>query len=330
MTKKADIHWKAKQPEFLPDFIIGGAMKSGTTTLHAILNNHPDIALAHNELGFFDIDSFLQHSDFNFYDKKRKQWITQAIESNSDLFWSWYASQFKNLQSEGCLVGEDSTTYLASRTAAKRISQQDKPIKMLFVLRHPTKRTISNYLHLLKSGRAIYNLEDTLKYNPHSIIKRSLYLEQLEDYYQYLPSNLIKVIVFEDLIQDRVHCIREVCEFLEVDFDLFKVADLEVHSNKTQVPKYISLQLLRNKWMQRSRDYRYSNFLPIQPEFQHTLPLKYRILDNFHKRINPKHDSYNFVPNVSTIKMLDDFFKSELEGIDELTHQNIYSKWFNT
>ena len=60
-------NWKSNQPESLPDFIIGGAMKSGTTSLHAILNSHPDIAIVQNELSFFDIDCMLQHPDFNFY-----------------------------------------------------------------------------------------------------------------------------------------------------------------------------------------------------------------------------------------------------------------------
>ena len=62
MIDKVNALWKAKQLENLPDFIIGGAMKSGTTSLHAILNSHPDISIAHNELGFFDIDSVLSRS----------------------------------------------------------------------------------------------------------------------------------------------------------------------------------------------------------------------------------------------------------------------------
>lgn len=45
-------NWISKKPNRLPDFIIGGAMKSGTTSLHSILNQHPDIAIAQEELGF--------------------------------------------------------------------------------------------------------------------------------------------------------------------------------------------------------------------------------------------------------------------------------------
>lgn len=44
--------WVSNQPEKLPDFIIGGAMKSGTSSIHQILNKHPDIFIAKDELGF--------------------------------------------------------------------------------------------------------------------------------------------------------------------------------------------------------------------------------------------------------------------------------------
>jgi hypothetical protein len=328
--KETQLHidWRAKRSKILPDFIIGGAMKSGTTTLHNILDRHPDISIANNELGFFDIDGLLQHPDFNFFDTKTQRWISQSIETNPDLFWNWYYSHFEQLNKENKLIGEDSTTYLTSRHAAKRIACQEKSIKLIFILRHPTKRTISNYLHLLKSGRAIYNLEDTLRYDPNSILRRSLYCEQLESYYQHLPFESIKVILFEDLIHNTKVCIQNVCEFLGVDFNRMAESDLEVHSNKTVVPKNISLQLWHNRWMQKSRDYRYSKFLPMQPEFKKRPPLKYRLIEAIHQRINPKKSTFKFVPNESTIQLLNAFFKVEMEEIDTITKQAIFSKWF--
>ena len=63
--------WKSSEPELLPDFIIGGAMKSGTTTLHNILNAHPRIFIPDGEVHFFDMDNVSQHSDFNFLPKKK-------------------------------------------------------------------------------------------------------------------------------------------------------------------------------------------------------------------------------------------------------------------
>ena len=199
---------------------------------------------------------------------------------------------------------------------------------MIFILRHPTKRTVSNYLHLLKSGRAIYNLEDTLRFNPNSIIRRSLYKEQLETYYKFIPSNRIKVVLFEDLIKDKKSCVKEICEFIGVDFNKYGEDDLNAHANKTRIPRNINLQLKRNRFLRYFGDYRYSMFLPMQPKNQKTAPLIHKLVDTIHKRINPHRENYNFEPNPSTISFLDHFFKMEMKGIDELTQKEIYSKWF--
>ncbi len=318
--------WISKTPEALPDFIIGGAMKSGTTTLHAILNQHPDISFAHDELGFFDMDSLLQHPDFHFFDAKKNLWVSQDMTTNVDLYWEWYHSKFSN--KHGVFKGEDSATYLSSAKAAERIGLQAKPIKLIFILRHPTSRAISNYLHALKSGRAIYSLEDTLRYDPHSILKRSLYKEQLEAYYRYVPSERIKIVLFEDLIADTKGCIEEVCDFIGIDATKFETAVFETHSNKTKIPRSIRLQLVRNRLLRRIGDYRYSRFLPNSPKFQKSMPLAYRVLDAIHKKINPQGSNYHFKVHDATIELLDDFFRTELFGIDALTQQSIYNKWF--
>ena len=322
-------NWLSNQPENLPDFIIGGAMKSGTTSLHAILNDHPDISIAHDELGFFDVDSILQHPDYNFYDSHKHVWTCQSMDDEPELLWNWYYSQFKTLKNQSGIIGEDSTTYLTSEIAAQRIAIQDKPIKLIFILRHPTKRTISNYLHLLKSGRAIYTLEDTLRFNPNSIIRRSFYKQQLENYYKHLPFNQIKVILFEDLIEDKENCIKDVCDFLEVDYSKFDSAVFKTHSNKTKIPKHINLQLYRNRLLRQSGNYRYSNFLPKQPDFQHKIPLKYRVVDKVHKSINPLRSDIKFKTNPSTIQFLDSYFKTEFQDFDALVKQEVYAKWFD-
>ena len=325
MSKTSNSYWISKQKDALPDFIIGGAMKSGTTTLHAILNAHPDIKIATDELGFFDIDSIVQHGDFNFYNQKTKTWTTQSLINNPKLIWDWYYSKFTNPNK---INGEDSTTYLASRLAPQRIAMQEKPIKLIFILRHPTQRTISNYHHSLKSGRAIYSLEDTLKYAPLSIIRRSLYKEQLENYYKHIPFERIKVVLFEDLIEDPRNCIKELCDFIGVDPQKISDESYTLHSNKTNGPKYIKLQLLRNRILRYYGNYRYSNFLPQQPEIQKTIPLWHKIIHKLHKKINPLKSKYKMMPEQGTIDFLDAFFEEEMLGIDALVQKDIYSRWF--
>lgn len=323
-------HWKSKRQDALPDFIIGGAMKSGTTTLHTILDKHPDISIAHNELGFFDMDDLLTHPDFNFYETKSQTWLEQSMSAYPEVLWSWYYSQFANLKNDSKVIGEDSTTYLASNFAAKRIALQDKPIKLIFILRHPTKRAISNYMHLLKSGRAIYSLEDTLKYHPELIVKRSLYLTQLQTYYKCIPFDRIKIVLFEDLLHQKEDCIKDVCQFLDIDFNQFQPEDLNVHSNQTKVPKFIKLQLHRNRLLRSSGVYRYSNFLPILSNHLKSVPFHQRLLDKLHKKINPHSSKNDFEVSRSTEEFLDVYFIKELQGLDELVQKSVLAKWFKS
>lgn len=321
--------WKSKYPECLPDFIIGGAMKSGTTSLHAILQAHPDVSIAQEELGFFDMDDMLQHPDFNFYNAEKGVWTSQSMSQHPELLWDWYYSNFKALKTNSKLVGEDSTSYLSSDNAAKRIGIQDKPIKLIFILRHPTKRTVSNYLHKLKSGRALYSLEDTLRYDPYSIIERSLYHKHLTRFYNHIPKERIKIVLFEEFLQDKEACIKDVCEFLNIEFDKLDKAEFNTHSNKTKVPKYIGLQIFRNRLLKNTRNYRYAGFLPIQPASQKRLPWRYKFIDRLHRTLNPHKTDFNFTASPETVRFLDDFFKSELRDIDTLTKKDIYAKWFS-
>lgn len=320
--------WVSKHPDRLPDFIIGGAMKSGTTSLHSILNEHPDVAIAREELGFFDIDCMIQHPDFNFYDSGADRWISQSMASNPQELWTWYERQFKDLDPNAKLIGEDSTTYLSSSVAAQRIAMQKKEIKLIFILRHPTKRTISNYLHKLKSGRAIYSLEDTLRLQPETIVSRSMYKSQLEVYYNYIPFENIKVVVFEDFVTNKKACLKDICQFLNLDFEKFDLEVFDTHSNKTKIPRSLKLQLIRNRLLIRNNAYRYSKALPIQPTIEYKMPLGHRIINKFHKWINPLNVNNKFIPKSSTLSFLDDHFKKELEGLDELVRIDILKKWF--
>lgn len=318
--------WITGTPQFLPDFIIGGAMKSGTSTLHAILDKHPDVGIAKDELGFFDMDDLKVHPDFNFFDIKTTSWTTQDLSSDPDLYWAWYHAKFKAIQAP--VKGEDSTTYLASDWAAERLAKQKKAIKLIFILRHPTQRTLSNYLHALKSGRAQHTLEQTLYHNPRSIIDRSLYRTQLTTYYRHFDKENIKIILFEDLIASPKTCMEEVAAFLQLDVSKFPEAAFTVHANRTKVPKYPRLQVLRNRLLPNFGTGRYSRFLPVAAQEHQKPNLPERAFHKIHKQLNPLRDTHRFTPKEATVQLLDHFFKKEMEGIDQLTGKTIYNRWF--
>lgn len=322
-------HWIAPDTTNLPDFIIGGAMKSGTTTLHTILNRHSRVYIPPGEIHFFDIDNIFQHSDFNFYDKVNDRWLSQSMEDNPDKMWEWYLSKF--VGKEGFVKGEDSTTYLASKIAVERIAIQPKEIKLIFVLRHPTERAYSQYHHMLRTGRAVYTFEDTIRFDPASILERSLYKEQLENYYRLIPKNRIKIILFEDLVTNTEDTLKSICDYLKISSDEFNKDVLSTHSNKARVPKNIEMQAVRNRLLRSLGNMHYTSTLPYTTKHVNTNSSKVsKIIDRAHNYLNPKLRTKPPKMKESTRKFLDQLFIRELSGIDEVVEQNILDRWFES
>ena len=213
-----------------PDFVICGAMKSGTSTLHAILATHPDIYIPDGELHYFDYDNIAEHPDFNYFSHKNN-WLSNTAITTLEELANWYDNQFSLMDSVK-ILGEDSTTYLSSPMAFKRIASLDKPTKVIVILRHPTARTYSQYWHEVRAGRAIYSFEKTLQYIPNSILSRSQYARDLSLLLRYIPRERVKIITFEELVESPQSLILQLCQFLNVDYSKLEPRVLSLHENK--------------------------------------------------------------------------------------------------
>ena len=165
-------------------------MKCGTSTIHAILEEHPDVFLPQQEINFFDLDDLYQHPDFFWRNSTSGDWSYSDFKHCSDDCWRWYRSHFSDAP-EGALIGEDSTCYLPSRRACERIAMQSKQIKAIICLRQPTLRAYSQYWHMLRTGRAMFSFEDTLRFTPDYVLERSQYLRQLMHFTSFVPRQQI-------------------------------------------------------------------------------------------------------------------------------------------
>ena len=132
-------------------------MKAGTTTIHHILNNHPDIFIPNLELHFWDSDDILEHPDFDYFDGN--QWVQSCVTRGQQR--KWYKEQFLQAAS-GQIVGEDSKTYVSSTLFADRISQFCCNTKIVVCLRDPSDRAYSQYWHILRYGRLPLTFEKTV------------------------------------------------------------------------------------------------------------------------------------------------------------------------
>ncbi|MEM9905384.1 MAG: sulfotransferase [Cyanobacteria bacterium P01_D01_bin.44] len=318
--------WIAPPQITLPDFMIVGAMKAGTSTIHQMLTQHPEVFIPDPEIHFFDIDDIFEHPDFFAFTEG--EWITPDIDRDPERFWHWYASFFDKAQA-GQLIGEDSTVYLASEKAIKRIALQKKEIKLIVLLRHPTARTYSQYLHLLRTGRATCTFEAMLQTQPHALLKRSLYSEQIKMLFRHLPADTVKIVIFEEFLNDKDKTLARICNFLGLDYQRLPAGTTAIHANKTSTPKHFELHLLRNRILGGEMRAMYDQHLPMSASDRgQGQEWVMRAVNKIYRWVNPSTEQKPAPMNSKTKQFLDTFFQKELSELDALLHKDVTSLWF--
>lgn len=177
----------------LPDFIIAGAPRSGTTWLYVLAQRHPQLAMTQPmvpEPKFFLVDELWQRG-VDYYST------------------TW----FDSLPADRVL-GEKSTNYLESPEVAERMCRVLPSVKLIFMLRNPVDRAYSNYLWSRRNGLEIetferalgleerreWELAPALRYaRPHAYLSRGLYAQHLARFFDRFPRKQILVLRYEDL-----------------------------------------------------------------------------------------------------------------------------------
>jgi Sulfotransferase family len=227
----------------LPDFIIVGAMKAGTSSLHHILNRHDEIFMAGREIYFFDMDDVQQHPDF-FLDGEG-QWRFEEYKEDCNEQLNYYKRFFQH-STDVHVIGERSTTYMAAARAPQRIADVLPDVKLIFMLRDPVTRAYSHYWHLVNTGRASHNFESMLLHSPGTILQRGCYKQQIERYQKLFREDQLKFIIFEEFIGNVQSCIDDLCRFLGLRTSI-QTKLVDTHRNVGTAPSIPSL-VLRANW----------------------------------------------------------------------------------
>jgi hypothetical protein len=198
----------------MPNFLVIGAMKGGTTSLHRYLGQHPDIFMSRvKEPKFFARQSVMEMKLF----AGRTPDVRDFAE---------YRALFDEAGSHAAR-GEATPLYLCDSRAPAEIRRHIPDAKLIAILRQPVDRAYSAYVMKRRQGLEHLEFEDALAEEPNRIAKRwdyswhyaglSRYTEQLERYYGLFGRTQIKVILSDDLLRDTRGVLQDLFRFLGVD-----------------------------------------------------------------------------------------------------------------
>jgi hypothetical protein len=221
--ERALMRWRSatSRARVLPDFLILGGQRCGSTTLYTILCGHPQVMEAsHKEVHFFD-NNHLRGERFyrrlfplGIHLRARRRRLGKRV-----------------------VTGEATTYYLSHPAVPERVASMLPDVKLIAILRDPVDRAHSHYQLSVRAGREPLSFEQALEAEPerlagererlltdpgyrgdahrfHSYRTRGLYLEQLERWWSVFPREQLLVLRSEDMFGDPRVVVDDVARFL--------------------------------------------------------------------------------------------------------------------
>ena len=204
----------------MPNFLIIGAPKAGTSSLYYYLKQHPQIYMSPvKEPHFFALEG--KKFDYVGPTEKginRKGQIITNLEKYKALF---------NEVSNEIAIGEATPIYLHNLQAPQRIKHYIPNAKLIAVLRHPAERAFSAFSHLVREGYETLPFEQALIKEKERINNKWLnlfyyqklgfYYESLKRYFDLFSKEQIQIYLYEDLEKNTVNLVQDIFSFLEVN-----------------------------------------------------------------------------------------------------------------
>jgi len=180
----------------LPNLIVIGAQKCGTSVLHYYLGLHPEVSMS-------------RPKELNFFIEERN-W-PRGVD--------WYKGQF---DANAKVRGEASPNYTAYPQHAgvpERMAQVVPDAKLIYMVRDPLERIAAHWVHNYAKRREKGTLAETLTHPNTSYVDRSMYAMQLERFLAHYPQERVLVFQQSELRHKRMETLRQVFEFVGVDPD---------------------------------------------------------------------------------------------------------------
>lgn len=207
----------------LPDFVIIGAQRCGTTSLYSYLAQHPFVASVYRkEVHFFDLN---YHKGLFWYRAHFPTVLTAYL--------------FQRKHGRPLVSGEATPYYLFHPHAARRLRQHLPDAKLIVLLRNPVDRAFSHYRHEIRLGVETLPFEGAIKreadrieeeilkmqkdehyysfhHHHYAYLRRGIYVEQLRAWMEFFPRERFLILKSEDLFSNPSAVIRQVLRYLDL------------------------------------------------------------------------------------------------------------------
>jgi hypothetical protein len=231
----------AKREGRLPDFLIPGEARCGSTTLWGMLSQHPDVF-------------FPNEKELHFFSSYRVEPDEGREQARLEEYLRHFASA-----APGQICGEATPNYLFDAGACARIRVLLPRVRLLVILRDPVARAWSHYWHQVRRGRETLGFEaaleaeasrigagDPLARSRFSYLARGRYVESLRRYEQAFTREPICVVFLEELQREPAAVMARVCTHLGLSAAPLAQVTLP-HANQGSFPRWPKLAALGNE-----------------------------------------------------------------------------------
>lgn len=188
----------------LPDYIIIGECKCGTTSLYQYLIQHPSILETYGNPGV----PHLGTKEIRFFDR---EWANGL---------DWYRNRFPETRNDQ-ITGEGSPEYFFRTMAMERIYQTLPNTKFILLLRNPVDRLYSHFCHMERwipgwKGKYVSfnNFLDSAREEDYFLIKKGIYVDSLKKWYTRFSRDQIYIVLTETFLKDTQSIYNDVLRFL--------------------------------------------------------------------------------------------------------------------
>ncbi len=296
----------------LPNFLIIGAAKSGTTAIYAYIKQHPEIFMSTpKELRYFSYSG-------PYLENLSEDHIHRGVTTLEE-----YQGHFSDVKSQK-IIGEASPMYLYWPGTADRIKETLPGVRMLAILRNPVDRAYSSYMHAIRDWRepagsfkAALKLEQERIDAGWGILwhykNAGFYFKQLTRYHEIFDPDKVKVVLYDDLVSNPLALIEDIFTFLEID-QAFK-PDIRSRPNVSGFPKNPRFHEFMNRLFQKDN--------PIKRISRKLFPETLR--RNVMEKMRGPNLEKRVMPQDIRAELMNTYY-DDIKSLEKLIHRDL-TKW---